>query len=164
MLTGQSAFTRLHGRGTYVTDPTTGLRLLRPHAVIRGQRSTMHTNRLRSARRGLSAATRDPGERRVVLLGASTIMGTYAADDAATRACSSSGAWRPPVTNARVINAGVAGLTVGNQATLLQRRMLAFEPDVLVWYPGPQRFQVPPATGARGPLRCAGRCRRCPPG
>ena len=79
LLTGQSAFTRLTGQGTYVTDPATGLRLLRPHAVIRGQRSTMHTNGY--GLRGADFPQRPaPGEVRVVLLGASTIMGTYAAD------------------------------------------------------------------------------------
>jgi lysophospholipase L1-like esterase len=148
LLTGQSVFTRLAGRSTYVTDPTTGLRLLRPHAVIRGQRSTMHTNGygLRGADFPQQPA---PGEVRVVLLGASTIMGTYAATDDATSSAQLEKRLAATVGAVRVINGGVAGLTVGNQATLLQRRLLAFEPSVLVWYPGLNDFTCRPRP-ARG--------------
>src|SRR5262245_60770811 len=82
-LTGQSAYTRLTGRATYAYDTETGLRLLRPDAEIRGQRSVMHTNRY--GLRGPDFPERPPpDEFRVVILGASTIMGTSAADDDAT--------------------------------------------------------------------------------
>jgi len=148
LLTGQSAFTRLTGQSAYVTDPATGLRLLRPHAVIRGQRSTMHANRY--GLRGADFPQRGaPGEARVVLLGASTIMGTYAAADDATSSAQLEKRLAATGSHARVINAGVAGLTVGDQATLLRRRLLAFDPDVLIWYPGLNDFSCRPRP-ARG--------------
>jgi lysophospholipase L1-like esterase len=148
LLTGQSAFARLTGQGAYVTDPDTGLRLLRPHAVIRGQRSTMHTNRY--GLRGPDFPQRPAsGEVRVVLLGASTIMGTYAVADTATSSAQLEKRLAVTASKARVINAGVAGLTVGDQTTLLRRRLLAFEPDVLIWYPGLNDFTCHPRP-ARG--------------
>jgi hypothetical protein len=96
-LTGQSAFTRLTGQSAYVvTDPATGLRLLRPHAVIRGQRSTMHANRY--GLRGADFPQRGaPGEARVVLLGASTIMGTTPRLTMPPRARSLKNDWQRPV-------------------------------------------------------------------
>jgi lysophospholipase L1-like esterase len=143
LLTGQSAYTRLTGRATYAHDPGTGLRLLRPSAEIRGQRSVMHTNRY--GLRGPDFPERPAaGEFRVVLLGASTIMGTYAASDDATSSGQRAKLLAPTRAGARVINAGVAGLTVEDQSTLLRRRLLAFEPDVLIWYPGLNDFSCHP--------------------
>jgi lysophospholipase L1-like esterase len=157
-LTGQSLYTRLAGRATYAYDEATGLRLLRPNAEIRGQRSVMHTNRY--GLRGPDFPERPPrGELRVVLLGASTIMGTYAASDESTSSARLARMLGSSRGNARVINAGVAGLTVEDQSVLLQRRLLGFRPDVLIWYPGlndfgcrarpsrgsaPVRWQMPP--------------------
>jgi lysophospholipase L1-like esterase len=143
VLTGQSAFTRLAGRATYAYDAATGLRLLRPNAEIRGQRSLMHTNRY-GLRGGDFPEQKAPGEFRVVLLGASTIMGTYAATDAATSSAELAKLLTQRRADARVINAGVAGLTIENQATLLRRRLLGFEPDVLIWYPGLNDFGCRP--------------------
>jgi lysophospholipase L1-like esterase len=143
LLTGQSAFTRLAGRATYQYDAETGLRLLRPNAEIHGQRSVMHTNRY-GLRGPDFPARRAPGEFRVVLLGASTIMGTYAADDDATSSAQLSELLAQTRDGARVINAGVAGLTVEDQSTLLRRRLLEFEPDVVIWYPGLNDFGCRP--------------------
>ncbi len=142
-LTGQSAYTRLTGRGTYEYDEATGLRLLRPDAEIRGQRSVMHTNRY-GLRGPDFPAQRARGEFRVVLLGASTIMGTYAASDEATSSAQLAGLLAQTSASARVINAGVAGLTVEDQSTLLRRRLLGFQPDVLIWYPGLNDFGCQP--------------------
>jgi lysophospholipase L1-like esterase len=150
LLSGQSAFTRLAGRPTYVTDPATGLRLLRPDAEIRGQRTLMHTNRY--GLRGAGFAQQRPREeRRIVLLGASTIMGTYASNDAATSSARLEALLESAGFNARVINAGVAGLTVGGQATLLEKKVLGFEPDTLIWYPGLNDFGCRPKSGPGSP-------------
>lgn len=142
-LTGQSAYTRLTGRATYAYDTETGLRLLRPNEEIRGHRSVMHTNRY--GLRGSDFPERPPqDEFRVVVLGASTIMGTYAAADDATSSAQLAMRLAQTRESARVINAGVAGLTVADQSTLLRRRLLSFEPDVLIWYPGLNDFGCRP--------------------
>jgi len=144
-LTGQSVFTVIAGRQTFSRDAETGLRLLRPSATIRGQRATMHTNRY-----GLRGADfepqRGPGEKRVVLLGASTIMGTYASDDSRTSSARLEQRLKGVWPNVRVINAGVAGLTVGNQVELFERKLVPLGPDVLVWYPGINDFSCRPRT------------------
>ena len=153
VLTGQSAFTRVSGRGTYVDDPETGLRLLRPDAEIRGQRSTMHTNRY-GLRGEDFPLRREPGEQRIVLLGASTIMGTYAVEDAATSSAQLERRLVAAGSHARVINAGIAGLTIADQAALLERRILGFAPDTLVWYPGLNDFGCrPKAARGSSPVR-----------
>jgi hypothetical protein len=144
-LTGQSVFTVIAGRQTFSRDAETGLLLLRPSATIRGQRTTMHTNRY-----GLRGADfepqRGPGEKRVVLLGASTIMGTYASDDDRTSSARLEQRLKAVWPNVRVINAGVAGLTVGNQVELFERKLVPLGPDVLVWYPGINDFSCRPRT------------------
>src|SRR5262245_27619815 len=142
-LTGQSVFTVITGRQTFLRDAETGLRLLRPSATIRGQRTTMHTNRY-----GLRGADFEPrhaaGEKRVVVLGASTIMGTYASDDDRTSSARLEQRLRSVWPTVTVINAGVAGLTVGNQVELFERKLVPLGPDVLVWYPGINDFSCRP--------------------
>jgi lysophospholipase L1-like esterase len=150
LLTGQSALARLTGHGSYVIDPATGLRLLRPAAEIRGQRTIMHTNRY--GLRGAEFAQKPPaGERRFVLLGASTIMGTYATDDEATSSARLAALLGSAGIRARVINAGVAGLTVGDQAKLLEAKVLGFAPETLIWYPGLNDFGCQPRTRPGSP-------------
>jgi len=142
-LTGQSVFTVMTGRQSFRRDAETGLRLLRPSATIHGQRTTMRTNRY-----GLRGADFEPrarpGEKRVVLLGASTIMGTYASDDDRTSSARLEQRLRAVWPQTRVINAGVAGLTVGDQVELFERKLVPLSPDVLVWYPGINDFSCRP--------------------
>ena len=66
----------------------------------------MHTNGY--GLRGADFRSAPPGEVRVVLLGASTIMGTYAATDDATSSAQLEKRLAATVQRARVINGGVA--------------------------------------------------------
>jgi hypothetical protein len=138
-LTGQSVFSLLAGKSSFVRDPGTGLRLLRPSVTIRGQRTTMHTNR--HGLRGPDFPIAPPAaERRVVMLGASTIMGTYASADDRTSSAQLERQLAANLPGVRVINAGIAGLGVDDQVTLFERRLRQFEPDLVVWYPGINDF------------------------
>jgi lysophospholipase L1-like esterase len=97
----------------------------------------MHANRF--GLRGPDFDLESPvGETRIAVLGASTIMGTYAAEDSRTSSAQLQVALDGRLGSGvvRVINAGVAGLTVGDQSVLLRERLLAMGVDVVIWYPG----------------------------
>ena len=133
--TGQSVLSVLTQQTTFSLDPVTGLRLLRPASLVRGQRGPMQTNRY-----GLRGPDFEPqlaaGERRIALLGSSTIMGTYASSDARTSSAQLQSRLEDRWPSLRVINAGVAGLTIGHQVELLTRRLLPLGIELVVWYPG----------------------------
>lgn len=133
--TGQSAFSLLSGKTIYRHDAETGLRLLRPSAEIRGSRSTMRTNRYGLRGPDFPPAP-EPGEMRIAVLGSSAVMGTYASDDQHTSSAGLERILRGEGRDVRVINAGVAGLTIDDQRTLLERRLLSLGLDALVWIPG----------------------------
>ena len=130
--TGQSVFNALAGRTTFQVDETIGLRLLRPSATVRGQRTAMRTNRygLRGPEFATHAAA---GETRIAILGSSAVMGTYASDDRYTSSARLEEILRARYPGVRVINAGVAGLTIADQVTLLRERVLNFDIDVVLW-------------------------------
>lgn len=134
--TGQSAFNILLGRTTYVDDPFTGLTLLRPNAVVKGSTFEMRSNSwgLRSEQLPVE---RESGEIRIALLGASTIMGTYAPTNEQVAAYAlerllQSRSGRP----VRVINAGIAGLSIEEQLQLLEKRLIPAGVSAAIWYPG----------------------------
>jgi lysophospholipase L1-like esterase len=134
--TGESVFSLLRGETTFVRHPTLDLRTLRPSAVIRGSKQTLSTNRLGLRDEDFPPAP-PPGERRVALLGASTIMGAYAPTNEQT----SSAALERLLNTAggstvRVVNAGLAGATVRQQTVLMQGMLPGLGIGLVVWYPG----------------------------
>ena len=136
ILTGQSVLNVLLGQTIYADDPVTGLKLLRPNAMIKGLRSEIRSNSwgLRSEEVGVG---RTPGEVRIALLGASSLMGAYAPTNEQQAAYLLEGLLkRRTAAGARVINGGVAGLTVREQVQLLQRRLIPAGIDAVIWYPG----------------------------
>lgn len=133
--TGQSVFSVATNTTTFVRDDATGLRLLRPSATITGLNATMSTNRY--GLRGQDFPRSKPsGETRIAILGSSSVMGTYAKRDEHTSSARLEQMLRRTWPEVRVINAGVAGLSIEDQRILLQQRLLSFDLDVLVWLPG----------------------------
>jgi lysophospholipase L1-like esterase len=137
MRTGESAFDLLGGQRTFVLDPALGFYVLRPNALIAGRHASIRSNRY-----GLRGADFPPekarGEIRIVLLGASTIMGVNARDESGTSSAllQDQLTSRFPAHSVRVVNGGLHGLTIEQQQVLLRQRLLPLRPDVVVWYPG----------------------------
>jgi lysophospholipase L1-like esterase len=134
--TGQSVLTAAIRGPNFVYDETVGAKLLRSNSVIGGARMQIRANRygLRGEDFPLEPA---PGEARVALLGASTVMGTYVTTgQTSSEQLEQLLAGRPAHGRLRVINAGIQGLTLEAQAKLLERRVSALQPKVVFWYPG----------------------------
>lgn len=134
--TGQSVLTAAVRGPSFVYDPEVEATLLRPNARIGGARMEIVSNRY-----GLRGEDFPPqpavGETRIALLGASTVMGTYATTGATSaeqlqRLLAAQGR----DGRVRVINAGIQGLTLEAQARLLERRVIGLHPAVVFWYPG----------------------------
>ncbi len=135
--TGQSVFDLLAGQTTFVMDPDLGFYVLRPNARTEGRRASIRSNRY-GLRGEDFPPVKEAGEIRIVLLGASTIMGVNARDESGTSSVILQQLLnsRIPSSQVRVINGGLSGLTVEQQEILLARRLLPLQPDVVVWYPG----------------------------
>lgn len=133
--TGQSVFSVLTDTTTFVRDDATGLRLLRPSATIRGLNATMHTNEYGLRGQDFPQA-KPPGETRIAILGSSSVMGTYARRDEHTSSARLEEILRRTDPAVRVINAGVAGLSIEDQRILLEQRLLSLDLDLVVWLPG----------------------------
>lgn len=134
--TGQSVLTAAIRGPSFVYDPAVDATLLRPNATIGGARMTIVSNRygLRGADFPPEPA---PGETRIAVLGASTVMGTYATTgQTSSEQLERLLAEQSPGRNVRVINAGIQGLTLKAQARLLERRVAELQPSVIFWYPG----------------------------
>lgn len=133
--TGESVFSLLRGETTFVHHPTLDLRTLRPSSVIRGSKQTISTNRHGLRDEDFPPAP-PPGERRVALLGASTIMGAYAPTNEQTSSAALERLLNASDGTVRVVNAGLAGATVRQQTLLMQGMLPGLGIEVVVWYPG----------------------------
>lgn len=156
--TGQSVLTAAIRGPSFVYDPAVDATLLRPNSTIGGARMTIVSNRygLRGADFPPEPA---PGETRVAVLGASTVMGTYATTgQTSSEQLEQLLAEQSPGQHVRVINAGIQGLTLKAQARLLENRVGALQPWVIFWYPGSNDVGCRAATGngdasRRSPIR-----------
>jgi hypothetical protein len=154
--TGESVFSLMMGRTTYVRHPTLDVRILRPSSVIEGSRQTIRTNRY-----GLRDDDYEPappaGEQRVALLGASTIMGAYAPTNQQTSSAALGRLLRDDVPggNVRIVNAGLGGTTLHGQSQLLTGLLPALGVKLVVWYPGSNDIgcTAPAGPGSAQPLR-----------
>lgn len=154
--TGESVFTLMTGRTTYVRHPTLDVRILRPSSVIKGSKQTIRTNRY-----GLRDDDYEPepatGERRVALLGASTIMGAYAPTNQQTSSAALGRLLRDavPGETVRVVNAGLGGTTLHGQSQLLTGLLPGLGVRLVVWYPGSNDIgcSAPPGTSRAAAIR-----------
>jgi len=123
---------------TYVFNETFQIKTLRPDAVIQGSQSTIETNSL-GLRSPKVPVAKAPDEVRVVILGASTVMGTYTRNNSDTLSYRLQSRLERllPGRTVSVINAGIAGAALGDQANMLERLVLPrLQPDLIIWYPG----------------------------
>lgn len=137
LLTGQSILSRWHGQSAYVVDPALGLRLLRPNHTSGGRDQTIRSNShgLRSPEIPLE---KPEATVRIAVLGASTVMGAYAATNELTfpALLEQELRVRLPGRSIEVINAGMVGFGLKQQRDLFDGLVSRFSPDVTVVYPG----------------------------
>lgn len=134
---GASIFNAASAETTYVENASLGLKTLRPNATIQGSQSTIKTNSL-GLRSPEITEQRSGNEFRIAILGASTVMGTYTRNNDDTLSARL-GSWlqeRMPGTTVRVINAGIAGASISDQQTMLEKVVVPLTPDLVIWYPG----------------------------
>lgn len=134
---GQSLFNVFKEETMYINDKITGLKLLRPNHVIIGSQAEIRTNSF-GLRSPEISHHRVPNSLRIAIIGASTVMGAYAAHNDETFAALLEDRLRQnfPDSMIEVINAGIAGYTLQQQYQMLQHLILPLHPDLLIVYPG----------------------------
>jgi lysophospholipase L1-like esterase len=135
--TGQSVFMKLKGESAYVFNEDLGFPLLRPNHVTGGDRQKIVSNSF-GFRSPEIPLQRDPDEFRIAVLGASTVMGAYAANNELTfpALLQAELRKRQPSRSINVINAGIVGRGLRQQGILLDRLLSKFQPDLVLVYPG----------------------------
>lgn len=155
--TGQSIWTRVESGSEFVDVPGSTLRVLRPNAVFRGSQQEIRTNSL-GLRSPELPAQKEPGEYRVAVIGASSVMGAYAPSNADTVAAALERHLQHdmPGRTVHVINGGIAGADLGDQLMMFDYIAEHLQPDVALVYSGTNDFAAycrPPAppAAAKGP-------------
>lgn len=140
-LFGRSILNSIIGQPDFVVDPATGLLLLRPNAVIRGQRQEILSNSL-GLRSEELPADKVPGQYRVAVIGASSVMGAYSKTNADTLPAMLMVRLRAALVgvDVRVINAGIVGYGLDDQRRMLGYLADHLSPDLVFVYPGVNDF------------------------
>jgi lysophospholipase L1-like esterase len=140
---GQSILNQIQGVSPYIFDPAVGVTLLRPNHLSGGGKQEIKSNSV-GLRSPEIAELKPPGVIRVAVLGASTVMGAYAASNDVTFPALLQRDLREllKTDDIEVINAGIAGLSVGQQQLLYERLLARYSPDLTVVYPGFNDFGV----------------------
>lgn len=144
LLFGQSALTKLFSDDNIIVrDAATGLMLLRPNRVVPGSRVTLRSNSL-GLRSPEIAIARKPGSWRLAVIGASTVMGLYDPDTTETFPARLEQRLRRefPRKTIEVVNAGIVGYRLEDQRRMLETRVAALHPDLVIVYPGFNDFQA----------------------
>ena len=125
----------------YVVDPDTGLKLLRPSAIISGRQQTIRTNSL-GLRSPEIAPNHPPEVLRLAVIGASSVMGATERDNEHTFPAQLEAQLREAISDRRVevINAGIAGYSLTDEQAMLERRIAPLHPDLVLLYPGSNDF------------------------
>lgn len=137
ILTGQSVLSWLFSGPQVIRDEATGLRLLRPGAVIHGTRAEIRVNSL-GLRSPEIPALKSQGEYRIAIIGASSVMGAYAATNDHTFAAYLESRLRRDLGSqlVNVINAGIYGSTLDDQTLMLKYVTERLHPDLVLLYTG----------------------------
>ncbi|MFY7916535.1 MAG: SGNH/GDSL hydrolase family protein [Rubrivivax sp.] len=135
--TGQSIFSKVQGGSTYVRDPELGFNLLRPSHSSGGKQQRIISNSWGFRSPEIPEA-KPPGTLRIVVLGASTVMGAYAPTNDDTFPARLQSLLRERIFDRPidVINAGVVGLSIQEQRRFFEHRVVRFEPDITIVYTG----------------------------
>jgi len=139
--TGQSVWTRVESGSEFVGVPGSALRVMRPNAVFRGSEEEIRTNSL-GLRSPELPAEKLPGEYRVAVIGASSVMGAHAHSNADTVAAALERRLQHdlPGRTVHVINGGIAGADLGDQQLMLDYIAERLHPDVALVYSGTNDF------------------------
>jgi lysophospholipase L1-like esterase len=135
--TGDSVFNLLFSETRYVEDPESGLQLLRPNRVFVSNGVTLRTNSL-GLRSSEVRPARPPGSWRLAVVGASTVMGAYAADNDRTFSGRLEQRLRRdfPERQVEVVNAGIVGYGLDEELRMLEKRVAPLKPDLTIVYTG----------------------------
>nr|WP_286197250.1 GDSL-type esterase/lipase family protein [Variovorax boronicumulans] len=157
---GQSVFNLAAEKPLYRYDEKLRLKLLTPSIDHRGSEAHIASNSMGLRGPDLPLA-KAPGEYRVAVVGASSVMGAYSKTNDLTLAALLQARLRAalPDRPVHVINAGIAGASLGAQERML-RYIAPLQPDLVILYPGFNDFaayckasQDKPASGStRWPL------------
>ena len=141
ILSGRSIFNAITGQTRYVIDERTGLKLLRPNQVFADAIVEMRTNSL-GLRSPEILPARTTDSLRIVVVGASTVMGIVAATNEDTFSALLESRLRKafPGRTIEVINAGVADYTLKDERVILERLILPLKPDLVIAYTGVNDF------------------------
>lgn len=134
---GESVLNLILAESRYVEDAETGLLLLRPGRVFPSSRFTLRSNSL-GLRSPEIALARTPGSWRLAVVGASTVMGAHAVDNDQTFPARLEQRLRRdfPDRQIEVVNAGIVGYDLAAQKRMLETRVAALRPDLVILYPG----------------------------
>lgn len=134
---GTSVLNALFGETTYKINEDISLKLLRENAKISGNQATIITNSL-GLRSPEIDSKKPPNTLRIAVLGASSIMGTYTRENQDTISYRLQHYLQAvlPQKNIEVINGGIAGHGLRDQAKMLKHIILPLKPDLLIWYSG----------------------------
>lgn len=141
LLSGNSILNRVVDQPQFVRDVHSGLRLLRPSAVIRGQQQEIRSNSL-GLRSPEIAPRALPGVHRIAVIGASSVMGAYSPTNADTMPAMLESVLQRalPRTRIEVINAGIAGYTLADQRQMLKYISEHLAPELVFVYSGVNDF------------------------
>lgn len=134
---GQSVFNLLTGETRYVFDRAVGIKTLRPSSNLTGSAITIKTNAL-GLRSPEIPLEREARSFRMAVIGASSVMGELATSNDETfsyileRRLESTF----PGNRIDVINAGISGHRLRDQRRMIEKVVLAHEPDLIVMYSG----------------------------
>ena len=125
----------------YVLDSRTGLALFRPNGVFVRDQQLFRSNSLGLRGPELSQS-QSPNRLRIVLLGASTVMGFAASDNEHTLSYLLESKLRRRLTGMQVevVNGGIGGYTLADEQALLEKVLAPLRPDLVVVYPGFNEF------------------------
>lgn len=134
---GQSILNVATAETRYVRNESTGLKTLRPNQTFKGDRVSVTSNSLGLRSAEISFAKPD-GTIRIAVVGASTVMGAYAATNDSTFPAYLQSMLRDqyPNRSIEVINAGIAGYALADQARILERLIIPLNPDLVLIYSG----------------------------
>jgi len=134
---GQSVFNQTKGDSPYLFDKVVGVTLLRPSHIFGGSEQVIASNSV--GLRSPEITEIKPGSMiRIVVLGASTVMGAYAVKNDLTIPALLQQELEAKLGRSRVevINAGIVGLGISQQQRLFERLLVRFSPDLTIVYSG----------------------------
>jgi lysophospholipase L1-like esterase len=138
---GQSVFSAVAAQKMYQADLDTGLVLLRPNSTFSGSEIVIRSNSLGLRSPEIDVA-RTPGSLRIAVIGASTVMGAYAASNEESFPALMEARLRVLYPNrlVEVVNAGMVGYSLADQRRMLTHRVTVLHPDLVIVYPGSNDF------------------------